>query len=76
MRSCLRGSWRIKHKNKAISNRKGNDIALFLFRVHLREHILNKDAVAAGGVRDHHVGDRANELAILDDGGAAQVCGQ
>ena len=36
-----------------------------LFRVHLAQHILNKDAVAAGGVRDHHVGDGADKLAVL-----------
>ena len=42
----------------------------------MSEHILNKDAVAAGGVRDHHVGNRSDELAVLDDRRAAQVCGQ
>ena len=30
-----------------------------------REHIFDKDAVARGGVADHHVGDSADELAVL-----------
>ena len=40
------------------------------------EHILNKNSVPRGGVADQHVRDRADELAILDDRAAAQVCGQ
>jgi hypothetical protein len=34
---------------------------------HLRciQHILNKYAAAAGGITDQHVGDGADELAVL-----------
>ena len=39
------------------------------------QHILDENAVPRGGVVDHHVGDRADELAVLDQGAAAQVCG-
>ena len=34
------------------------------------QHILDKNAVAARGIRDHHVGDRADELTVLNDGRA------
>ena len=39
---------------------------------HLRgvQHIFDEDAVAACGVVYKHVGDRADELAVLNDGGA------
>ena len=42
---------------------------------HIGEHILNENAVARGGVVDHHVGDGADELAVPDQGAAAQMCG-
>ena len=37
---------------------------------HLRriQHIFDEDAVARGGIVNEHVGDRADELAVLDDG--------
>ena len=45
---------------------------------HLRsvEHIFDEDSVAACGVVYKHVGHRAHELAVLDDGGARHECGQ
>ena len=45
---------------------------------HLRgtQHIFNEDAVAAGGVADHHVGDGADKLTVLDDRATAHECGQ
>ena len=36
------------------------------------KHIFNKNAAASGGVVDQNVGHRANELAVLDDGGATR----
>ena len=40
------------------------------------EHIFDEDAVAGGGVIDEDVGDGADELAVLNNGAARQVCGQ
>ena len=40
------------------------------------QHILDKNAVAAGGIGYHHVGDRADELAVPDDRRAAHECDQ
>ena len=40
------------------------------------EHILHKDAVAARGVIDEHVGNSADDLAVPDQRRARQVCGQ
>ena len=40
------------------------------------EHIFNKNAVSRGGGVDEDVGDSADELAVLNDGGAAHECGQ
>jgi len=34
------------------------------------EHILNENAVAGGGIVDEHVRDRADRLAVLNDGAA------
>ena len=34
---------------------------------HVSKHILNENAIACGGVADHHVGDGTDELAVLDD---------
>ena len=39
-------------------------------------HILDKDPVPRGRIVDQHVGDRTDELAVLNDWAAAQVCGQ
>ena len=38
------------------------------------QHILGKDAVAAGGIAHKDVGDGADELAVLDNGAAAHEC--
>ena len=45
---------------------------------HLRgiQHILNENSVSRGGIIDEDVGNRADELAVPDEGAAAQVCGQ
>ena len=40
------------------------------------QHIFDKNAVARGGIVDHHVGDRADELVVLNDWRARQECGQ
>ena len=40
------------------------------------QHILNEDPVSRGGVVDQHVRHSSNEPAVLNDGGAAHVCGQ
>ena len=40
---------------------------------HIDQHILHKDAVAHGGVADEDVGDRAHDLAVLNNGGAAHA---
>ena len=34
------------------------------------QHVFNEDAVAAGGVVYQHMGHRADEFAVLDDGRA------
>jgi hypothetical protein len=59
-------------ENKAKGNiiLQKDDIAFALRRRlhrHLRgvEHILDENSVAAGGVRDHHVSDSTDELAVL-----------
>ena len=36
------------------------------------QHILNENAVARGGIVDEHVRNRADELAVLNDGRARQ----
>ena len=38
------------------------------------KHILNKDAVATGGVVHQNVGHGADELAVLENGAAAHEC--
>ena len=43
-----------------------------LFSPHGFQHILNEDPVALGGVVHQHVGDGAYQVAVLDDGAAAQ----
>ena len=55
-----------------------NDIALFLScrDRHADQHVFHKDPVAHGGIVDQHVGDCSHDLAVLDNGAAAQVCGQ
>ena len=60
---------------KAISNRflHRNDIAFFLSVYHHRhidQHVFKEDAVPRGGIVDENVGDRADELSVLDDGRA------
>ena len=40
------------------------------------QHILDKNTTAARGIRDHHVRDRADELAVLNDGATRHECGQ
>ena len=40
------------------------------------QHIFNENAVARGRVVDKHVGHRADELAVLDEGAAAHECVQ
>ena len=39
------------------------------------QHILDKYTVAARGIRDHHVRDRADELTV-NDGTTRHGCGQ
>ena len=36
--------------------------------LHRIEHIFNENAVPRGGIVDQHVGDRTDELAVLNDG--------
>ena len=48
-------------------------IASLLARIN---HILNKNAVALGGVCHHHVRYRSDKLAVLDNRAARQECGQ
>ena len=40
------------------------------------QHIFNENTVARGGVVDEHVGDRSDELAVLNDGAAGHECVQ
>ena len=40
------------------------------------KHIFNKYAIPHRRIVYHNVGDRADELAVLNDGRAAQECGQ
>ena len=40
------------------------------------EHVFDKDSVAHAGIVDHHVGDRADELTVLDDWATRHECGQ
>ena len=40
------------------------------------QHIFDKDAVARCRVADHHVGDGADNLAVLDDRATAHERGQ
>ena len=44
--------------------------------LHRIEHIFDKNAVALCGIVDHDVGDRTDELTVLNDGRAAQECAQ
>ena len=54
------------------------DIVFFLPRQisHPIEHIFHKDAVSDGRVIDENVGDSSDQLAVLQNGRARQVCGQ
>ena len=38
------------------------------------KHILDEDAVTGCGIIHQHVGDGADELAVLDNGAAGHVC--
>lgn len=70
---------------KAISDREGMILPFYFFRQgsritcrfvlpqrlwHIFKHILNKDAVARGGVADEHMRDRPHDPAVLHDGAA------
>ena len=62
-----------KSNKEAISNREGMILPCFVLRsffyrhVCRVEHILDENSVAAFGVVDEHVGDRADKLAVLND---------
>ena len=43
---------------------------------HIDQHVFKEDSVPRGGIVDQHVRDRADELAVLDDGRARHECGQ
>ena len=43
---------------------------------HLIQHIFNKYSVSRGGIVDHNVRYRTDELAVLDDGATAHECVQ
>ena len=43
---------------------------------HIGEHVFNKDAISRCRIIDEDVGDGADELSILNDGGAGRECGQ
>lgn len=76
----------LKKRDYSSSNWKGNipEWGYCLFSRHFSlllgqgggEHILNKDAVACGGVADEDVGNGAHDLAVLDNGAARHECGQ
>ena len=55
-------------------------LTLRRFRHHLGicriQHILNKNAVSRGGIVYEDVRDRADELAVLDNGASAHECVQ
>ena len=61
-----------------------NGIPLFLRRILLcairalrrAQHIFNENSVSAGRIAHQHVRDSADKLAVLNDGAAAQECGQ
>ena len=67
------GDWK-----KAISNRFYVGMilpsCLWCEISHLRQHILNKNTVARGGVVYENVCHRAHQLSVLDDRATAQVC--
>ena len=49
-----------------------NDGMFFLCRC--VQHVFDENAIAGGGVVHKNMGDRANELAVLDDGAAGHEC--
>ena len=65
MKTCSNGFWKIEIKKAPVR-------ALFSLLRQSGEHIFDKDAVAAGGIAHQNVGDRADELSVLDDGGATR----
>ena len=38
------------------------------------QHFFDEDAVAGGGIGDKDMGDRADDLAVLENGAAAHEC--
>ena len=40
----------------------------------MRQHILDENSVSRGGVTNEDVGDRPDELSVLDDRAAAHEC--
>ena len=61
MKTCSNGFWKIEIKKAPVR-------VLFSLLRQSGEHIFDKDAVAAGGIAHQNVGDRADELSVLDDG--------
>ena len=55
---------KLDHKKQVLSK-----TCFFLFR--RCQHLFDEDAVAAGGVVDEDMGDRADEFAVLENGRAA-----
>ncbi len=47
-----------------------------LSRHHSRKHIVDEKSVPHGRIIHHDVRHSTDKLAVLDDGRAAQVCGQ
>ena len=43
---------------------------------HIDEHIFEKDSISRCRIVDQHVRHRADDLIVLNDGGAAHECGQ
>ena len=38
------------------------------------KHVFDEDAIAGGGIVNQHMGNGANQFAVLDDGGAGHFC--
>ena len=55
------------------NSRRRQFIASHLARI---QHILDENSVSRGGIVYHNVGNRADELAILNDRRARHECGQ
>ena len=50
------------------ANNVGNGLCAIPILRRSVQHIFNEDAIAGGGVVDQHMGHRADEFAVLDDG--------